>query len=252
MAIQERIERSFYEKVRLRVVADGYTPDILSYTDSSSGWAQYKADLEQIMNTMGFAVEVFGQSNPEDKGYKNRARVVLITESFLPGEFGIENRVYYTDDGAGNFNAMQPTQNISHQLTIKCHIVANDTTQLRYLTNLINSTLPLRGYVPYWDAPTTGFFSEVVSYLDISSATNGILEKIYTFSVPDIIWTEDVTTGTAVPITHINLKLLAHLGLLTSEQSIWIPETSLDAGSFLLIKDGSPLMTQNDQLILVK
>jgi len=273
--IQERIERSFYEAVRLKVVADGYTPDITTYSQDPSGYAQYEADLKTILNTQGFAVEVYGMSNPEDKGYKKLARIVLITDAFLAGDFGIERRTEYVyNETNGNYDGVTPTQNLSHQLFMKCCIVCDDTAQFRYLVDVINSTLPLRGYLPYYDVPDTSFFTETTSFMDLSSATEGILEKVYTYRVPDVVWTEDILDpGAAVPITYINLLIQAKLG-------IYFPATSIDVGEFippvevpaqefgligaptshwipesvpyfLKTKDDGLIKTNNDQLILV-
>ena len=224
MDLQERIERSFYEQVRLRIVADGYTPDITTYPDTPSGFEQYEEDLKSILDSRGFAAEVYGMSNPEDKGYKKLARVVLITDNFIQGEFGIENKVYYEPNLiTEKFDAVTPTQTTSHQLFMKCYIVCDDTAQYRYLTGVINSTIPLRGYLPYYDNTEDSFFVENTSYLDISTPTHGILEKIYTYRVPDIIWTEPYREeNKAAPIEHINLLIQKKLGLLTSEDDYWI------------------------------
>jgi len=257
--IQTRIERSFYEAVRLRVVADGYTPDITTYSQDPSGFAQYQADLSQIKTDRGWAVEVFGMSNPEDKGYKNLARVVLYTDSFLPGEYGLDDSPFFELNINGNYNEVIPTQNITHQLFMNCSIVCDHTDQFRYLTSVVNSTLPLRGLLRYYDIPELGFFVENTAYLDISDPINGVLEKIYKYRVPDVVWTEStITEDKYSAIEVINFKLFSYLGVPGtpgfqdpySETEIWIPETPFI--TYLTTQEGKVLATNVGDTITIK
>lgn len=251
MNIQERIERSFYEKVRLRVVADGYSPDITTYPQGSAGFHQYEADLAHILATKDFGVEVYGMSNPEAKGYKKLARVVFITDSFIPGDFGLEETYFYEKKVDGDFQSEKSSQNLSHILYLKCHIVCDTVVQFRYLSNVINSALPLRGFIPYFDSATKEFFTEVISYMDISNATNGILEKVYSYSIPDIIWTEPIVDPeSTVPIQHINLKIMQKLGLIET----WIPDAPPATGPPVYVLTTNKqefLKTHDDKLISV-
>lgn len=254
MTLQGRIERSFYEVIRKRVLRDGYTPDIEAYDDTPEGFRLYEQDLKTILDTKEFAVEVYGMSNPEAKGYKKLARIVFITDSFVPGEFGIENRIYMVRKAQGGFTPEQPTQTISHQLFMQCHIVCNDTSQLRYLVDVINSTLPLRGYLPWYDYKMESFFVESSSFIDVSSSIDGIIEKIYGYRVPDIVWTEpvvDAEMDPVVPIRHINLHIQKKLGLLTSDSEYWIPDPVAVPRGALATKSGIFIQTNKDQLILV-
>lgn len=203
-----RIEQAFFEAVRLKVVADGYTPDITLYPNTPAGYQQYREALAAIEDARGWAVEVFGMSNPQSKGLKQVPRIVFFTDSFLPGDYGLDSRTLYEPDGSGGFTAVTPSQNTSHQLFMKCFIVAKTTSQYRYLSSVINTTLPLRGMLSYAAPLTDKFFVENSSYLDLTSAEHGFIEKVYTYTVPDIIWSEDITVlEAATPIGYIDLNL---------------------------------------------
>ncbi len=218
MIIQELIEKSFYEAIRLRVVADGYTPDILTYPDTELGYQNYLRDLEAIRNDKGFAVEIFGMSNPKDKGYKNLARVVLITDSVIPGEYGVDPTPYYEEDENGNIIEIIPTQNLTYELYIGCSIVAEKTVQYRYLSSVVNSVLPNRGFLNYFD-DSGEFFVELMTFGDNSDPQDQVMEYKYRYRVPDIRLTEDKEIGQAAKIKEINLLIQQRLGLLTSEET---------------------------------
>jgi len=245
--IQERIERSFYEALRLRAVHEGFTPDITTYSQDQAGYDQYKIDLNAIYTAGGFAVELFGVSNPQDKGYKKLPRLVFSTESFMPGEYGIETTEWNEyQPNTDTYQAKRTSQAITHQMFMSCYAVADTVNEMRTLVAMVNSTLPLRGQLKYADDPDNNFFVEMVDFVDLDDPTNGIMEKVYRFRIPDIIWTDDILEDTWVPIHYINMNILIakHLGI-----GVWIPESPYVG---LMTKDGILLQTNKDQLILVK
>jgi len=268
-----RIEQAFYEAVRLRVVADGYMPDIAIYPDTPAGYNAYKAALAAIVTARGWAVEVFGMSNPEAKGLKQVPRIVFFTDSFIAGDFGLDQGTFYEPDGLGGFTSVTPSQSISHQLFMKCFIVAETTSQYRYLSSVINHVLPLRGDLPYVAPLIGGFFVENTAYLDLSAAMNGLIEKCYSYTVPDIIWTEAIEVlEAAVPIDYINLNLwlAKELGVPGEwadsiydydKTEIWIPEEVNTRITKYLVADkptgsgpvtGFALVSKDDKAIIIK
>jgi len=266
-----RIEQAFFEAVRLRVVEDGYTPDITAYPNTPAGYQAYKQALADIKANRGWAVEVFGMGNPKSKGIKQIPRIVFFTDSFVQGDYGLDQATFYEPGGSGKFKAVTPLQNIAQQLFLKCYIVAETTSQYRYLASVINTTLPIRGMLSY-AAPLEGaFFTETTAFLDLSSTTDGLIEKAYTYSVPDILWTENATVlEAAVPINYINLnlQLVKELGVPGEwpddpndyiNTEIWIPE-EFTVSKYLVADNpnsngpvkGFALVTGNDEAIILK
>lgn len=211
---QQHIERSVYEQLRLGVVSAGYTPDITLYENTPQGWTDYNGELKSIQEDLGFSIEIFNQSNPKDKGIKKVPRLVLTYDIINPGDWGNEPGLQRIPDN-GSFKLVS-NDLLSSVLTFSCHVIAETTSQLRKLSFLVDRYLPNLSFVNYYFDQTDSFLVEQVSASDITEIYAGVMEKIYTFEVPDIILNDSIDTGDTVPpISEINLntKISDYLGL---------------------------------------
>ncbi len=212
---QALIERSIYEQLRLGLVRDGYTPDITLYPDTQAGYDDYIKDLSLIEKEKGFAVELFNMSSNMDIGLKKVPRVVLSHNYLLPGPWGSSpEQVKKLNQGVYNLIQMD---RVSVELFFNCSIVANSISQFRVLTSLLVTYLAPIQYVPYYTDGNNpdNFLVTFQSAQDFSDTITGVMEKRYTYSIPDIIMNEIMLTETQVPIKKINLNtyIVSELGL---------------------------------------
>ena len=124
--IQEIIERSLFEVIRLELVDKGYLPDIAdtgTYPDNSTGWAQWEADLAAIIISMGFAIEIFSGGSSESRGVQKIPRIVIDSGNFLPGALGGDPRRFFSDQGADYQALVTPPQTVDFYLNF--HNVQN-------------------------------------------------------------------------------------------------------------------------------
>jgi len=189
--IQEIIERSLFEVIRQEIVDKGYLPDVsdtVTYTDDQAGWDKWKADINTIVSSKDFAIELFSTGSNEAKGVKKVPRIVLEAGNFLPGALGGDPRRYFVDGGP-NWNAkITPPQTTDFYINF-C-IVGNTTAQARILNSILALSVPRRGYIPWYNDATKSFFARFLNYYDRTNEDEGIIEHVYAYEIPDA-WDQD-------------------------------------------------------------
>jgi len=224
--IQEIIERSIFEAIRLLLVADGHTPDITNtsiFPNTPEGYRAYLATLKHIRDTRGYAIEVFGTSNPDDKGTKDLPRITLQTSAFLPGEVGIDTTPFPTWNPETNKYDLYSYDSRTYDLFIDCNVSAKTQAQLRVLMDVVHRALPLMGYLPFYNdpvgIPNDTFFMQATAFQPLVSPVDGVLEYNYRYEVPDVVWREltKEPTPAIAPINEItlNLQIEERLGIST-------------------------------------
>jgi len=217
--IQQTVERSFFEAIRLALVANGYTPDIANttlYPDTPAGFEAYLAALATIKASKGFAIEVFGTANPNSRGMKQLPRIVVQTTSFFPGNVGFDSSPQLVKNPDTNKYESFSYDGLSYDLTVAVTASAKDQVQLRKLMDLTHGAIPILGYLPYYNNGSDGFMVKFDSFQDEVDPREGSLDYTYLYLVPDIQWREPVKlTGTIEPIDSIglNLKIGERLGI---------------------------------------
>lgn len=224
--IQELIERSLFERIRLELIDKGYLPDITSYQNNQAGLTQWNADLVTIKNTKGFAIEVFTESSNFKKGIKKVPRIVLKNNGSLPGALGGDPSRFFTDTGYNYQAKVTPPQTVEFYMNF--HLVSDTVIQERVLTALLALVIPRRGYIPWYNDNTKSFFVRFLNSFDLDDNDTGILERVYAYEVPDVWDTEDIEKGSPISkITridlHINLQkyLIGEFGYETTPLIVW-------------------------------
>ncbi len=210
---QQVIERSLFEVVYQKTLAEGYTANLDDLPAGPEGKVEYEKRLEIVKAAKGFAIEIFNYSPADDKGLKQVPRIVLATDSFLPGDYGIDpspQPVYNT--GNDNYD-MQVGDSMSYNMMMSCCVVANSTAELRTLIAIVNKAIPLRGFIPYELDPTSFFLTILDSFDDLGTTKEGIIEKIYRYSIPDVVWTEPTNKAEVSKLESYELDIIK-LGLL--------------------------------------
>ena len=205
--IQELIERSLFEILRLEIVDKGYLPDIAAtdgelipgpyYTDDQVGWDLWEADIKAIADgAKGFAIELFGVGNNESKGVKKTPRIVLESGSFLPGALGGDPRRFFEDQGTDYQALVTPPQTTDFYVNF-C-LVSNSAAQTRVLNAILALAIPRRGYLPWYSDANKSFFARYLNYYDRTNTDEGIIERVYAYEIPDAWDHEDIEVYTSV------------------------------------------------------
>jgi hypothetical protein len=219
---QEILERSIYEALRLKAVADGLTPDITAFQNTAVGFEAYKLALKQIQTSKGFALEIFGNSSISAKGQIRTPRIVMEWGGYTPNDIGSSPGVFFEPiptPGTG-FNKM--VTNVSSDIgLLDIILVSENTEQERYLQSLIRRALPSMSYIPIinqappYTASSDSFLIVQNSVIKTSSFSDSTKEWIYSFSIPDIWWdvSSVLTTTSKIQDITINQLIIDHLGI---------------------------------------
>lgn len=192
--VQEIIERSLFEMIRLELVAKLYLPDVSdtgTYPDNQTGWDQWEADIKTIVDgAKGFAIELFSVGNNEAKGIKKVPRIVIESGNFLPGSLGGDPQRYFEDQGDDYKALVTPPQTVDFYINF--HLVSKDIVQGRVLNAILALTIPRRGYIPWYNDGTKSFFARYLNYYDQGDESIGVTEHVYAYEIPDVWDREDI------------------------------------------------------------
>lgn len=187
--IQELIERTIFESIRVELVDKGYLPDITIYPDTALGALEYEAAIKDVVDDKGFAVEVFSEGSNYAKGNKKVPRIVISTGNFLPGDLGGDPQKFFVNNGT-TFSAMvTPPQTSDFYLDI--HLVSGNVIQERFLNALLALAIPRRAYLKFYTDNTKSFFIRTLNFSELDDTDHGIIEKVYSYQVPDCWDMED-------------------------------------------------------------
>ena len=191
--VQDLIEISLFEAIRLEIVDKGYLPDIAdggTYPDDQTGWDQWETDIKAIKDgAKGFAIEIFNGGSNQAKGVKKVPRIVLETGNFLPGALGGDPRRTFEDQGVTYKALITPPQTVDFYMNF-C-LVANTLEQIQILNSLLALSIPRRGYIKWYSDDTKRFFAHYLNYYDRSDNDVGLIEHVYAYEIPDAWDMED-------------------------------------------------------------
>lgn len=217
--IQEALERSVFHALRKKIVSLGYLPDIDNFDVSNSNLSvakaaqdSYKTAINNIVINKGFCIEIFNYTPPEQRGVLKSPRMVLKTESFLPGELGLDTTGHYEKIGGNTFVKKQNPSIVS-DFYFNVHVNAISIEQLRVLNGIIVTTLPRRGYMKWYTEegmrPSQNLFVNYLSHSDFTWQSESIIEKVYRYGIPDAHEVDAKTIlENIAPISTIELEKL--------------------------------------------
>jgi hypothetical protein len=204
--IQQKVERSIFELIRLKLVELEYLPDITLFAVTEAGYNSYQTAIQAVVTAKGFCIEIFGASSPQAKGFKKIPRIVIKTKNYLAGELGNQPNLSYTPVGDVNdptsFEGKKLAPTTSN-LKLEIHLVSKSSKQDRVLHNVIQETLTTRRYVPIYNDNTKNFFLIYSGYLDLEDLDEGVIERVYNYEAKDIYASEEVVVTTVAPINEI-------------------------------------------------
>ena len=207
--IQEIIERSLFERIRLELVDKLYLPDIsdtTTYPDNQGGWDQWETDIKAIADgAKGFAIELFNGGTNIAKGLKKVPRIVINEGNFLPGALGGDPSRFFSDQGVYYKALVTPPQTVDYYVNF--HLISNTIEEVRILNAILALSVSRRGYLPWYNDATKSFFTRYLNYYDQSNESQGIIEHVYAYEVPDVWDREDVELYSSIAkMTEITLN----------------------------------------------
>lgn len=192
--VQEIIERSLFEIIRLELIDKLYLPDVADdgiYPDTQVGWDQWETDIKAIVDgAKGFAIELFSVGNNEAKGIKKVPRIIIESGNFLPGTLGGDPQRFFKDQGDDYKALVTPPQTVDFYINF--HLVSKDIVQARVLNAILALTVPRRGYIPWYNDGTKSFFARYLNYYDQGDESIGVTEHVYAYEIPDVWDREDI------------------------------------------------------------
>lgn len=228
--IEEVIETTLFERIRLECYDKGYQPDLANtglYPNNPTGQNQWETDLTAIKNIKGFAIEVFNNSSSQARGNKKVPRIVISPQPFLEGALGGDSSRVYTLQNNGTFNAtILPPQTSEYYCNI--HLVANTAQQIRILQAIMSLALPVRGYIPIFDRQNLvflnqNFFIRKLQGSYLAQTQEGIMEYVYRYQIPDIFEVEEKLVATGIAkINEIttNIQVQGNNGNITGQNPL--------------------------------
>lgn len=197
--IQQRIERSIYERIRLILVREGLWPDE-SAVDYSNNKTLWDTAIRNIVQAKAFAVEPFGHGSSQDKGERRTPRIVIIPRRFTPGDIGnpVNPVVVQSETDITQFDqVILPQQTVEFHLDI--HLVSSTASQDRTLNAIMYEALGSRRFIPFYDDSTKNFFLKQYNYYDLPDPSVGVEEKVYSYQVDDLYITPPEVVMANVP-----------------------------------------------------
>ena len=207
--VEAMLERTIYHRLRKYTIGIGYALDIDQYDIENNDiniikteTKRYQEDLKELVINKGFAIELFGASDNQSRGTKKVPRIVVETESFYEGELGLQVADNYIRGQDGNYTKVEPVS-ITNDWFFNIHLVANTIEQLRLLRHIIIMSLPRRGYINWYTEQklqkSHNLLCRYLTQHDSDWEQEGIMEKIYRFTIPDVHVHEDLITDIIVP-----------------------------------------------------
>ncbi len=204
--IQELVERSLFERLRLECVDKGYTADITAFPETPAGYAAYQAAIEAIRNSVGFAIEIFNNQDNQNTGQLKVPRITIVPQPFMEGSLGGDQTRRYVKDGPAYNAEVLPPQTSDYYCNI--HLTGTTAAQMRILNAILSLSVPTRGWIPWLPNTLEGnFFAKRIGYFQNAFAEKGATDLVYRYQIPDLFETdcEIVATGLS-PLKQITLN----------------------------------------------
>lgn len=183
--VQGLVERTIYKAIRAVTEEHGYIPVITSYPNTSIGAAAYQTAIDACVVAKGFAIEVFGHSNPQAKGNKTIPRIVIKPRRVIEGGIGMNvGTVNELNAGNADFKSFTVSGTTSN-IHIEVRLVSNTAAQHRILHAILMAAMNFRGYLNMYTG-SGQFFYAFIGYNDEENTIEGIIENTYTYEVRDV------------------------------------------------------------------
>lgn len=224
--VQEYVERSFNEAIRVVLVQEGYLVDETLLVGNPNAKDIYESGMKAIANTKGFCIELYGTAGNQARGELRVPRIVLESGRMGIGVLGSNpsGEVVVNPLLPQTYQKVKTTLRNS-QINIAAHLVSQNIKQDRILNAVIIKALGLNGYLPLYGNPGEVFFINQLNFYDIPEFDQGLIEKIYEYEAPDLFIEETTILNNIVPIKQIDLEIKIPNDLIPNNPNVNIPNT---------------------------
>jgi len=201
--INEVIDRSIEKLIYTKVLAEGYTPNRLTYANDPAG---YQVAIDAIIVAKGFAIAMFGAASNQQKQLKYVPRIVYSHESYLPGTVGSDRGHFYESNGGGGFEK-KIRQPITSNLRFGIYLISQNSKQDRILHGILSAAMPNSSYVPFYNNPSISFYVTYGYSTSSPDLSHGLIQKKYLFEAHDLYEAEDlIVDSNAAAIQEITVQ----------------------------------------------
>lgn len=208
------IVSSIYKNIQNEVIAQGYMPDVNTFGTTQAEAVRYLASRQTVIGSLGFEIEVFNDSSARRKAKKQSPRIVIYLSKTYPGDIGAPTHSIISNDV--NISGPKFTAGIMPQqatnLSIAIHLISSVSKQKSILSSILANSIGQRKYLPYWDLVDNvsidrpPFLAEQISCIDADYPVEGVFEKIYNYTVPDIYLSGMANTYPVSEIKYIQIQ----------------------------------------------
>lgn len=191
----EQIDRTMFEYLRLAVVAAGYLPDINDYLPATEANATaYDAAKAAIKASGKTVIEIEQNDSPDGYGEKKIAAIVITQHSASKGSIGGGPSTFFESTTVDEVTTFKKYRYPRQTKTLRYHIrcISNDTTYMRIMKNLLDTTFDTGSYLKAMNADTyaldgTPFYIENIGEADMGQ--DKTYEYLYIYEVQDVFIT---------------------------------------------------------------
>lgn len=203
---QELIERSIWSAINEVLINLDMAIDPNKYLPVT---IENQKLADEAIKSLKRYIPVFGTGSSQSKGSKVTPRIVINARGFFPGSIGLPKVLMEKEVGVGYTTTEEPYNTLDQLIDI--HLVANNQEDLRLLHQVLFWSIPQKGYIkPYTEDSlmlTGNIFVQLVNFFDNPDLDNGLLEKVYQFSISDCLLEEKITDEVITPLRDITLSL---------------------------------------------
>lgn len=210
--IQERVENTVIEHLRLELVAQGYIPDIQDYLpQSQANINAYKAEEAAIITTKGFSIGLFNHSSSDKKYSKSVPRIVLMPRKFNQGDVGNSPYPAFVENEDGLYDGyfQAPT---SSDYWFDLMLATNSAAQDRILHSIIRAVFAKRKYIDLLYGTENPVPKVLIEHLDEAYAPDdveGVINRLHSYRIIDLYETEaqlaNLTVGKMAEIEVVHI-----------------------------------------------
>jgi hypothetical protein len=195
----ELCQRSLFHALRKGLVELGYLPDIELFPNTAVGYANYQTAIKSVVQTKGFAIEIFGVGSSENKYIKKVPRIVLKSGRMLGGDIGNSPQPLIEQDPLDNDTFIKrqvaPT---TTDYEIEVRLTYNSAKQERVMMGLMGAVVSKRAYIPRYNDPDKKLFIQFSNHIDFSDAKEGYAEHVYTYLFKDLYEMDGIVLSTGI------------------------------------------------------
>ena len=205
----QNLDRTIFELIRLRLVANDCIPDITTFTGTAEQInAAYQAAKEAMMGNGKIAIELFGTSAPAIRDTKTQEKIVIdrknigLSTRAMQGLYIVESGPTYTEKRTVDSNT------INYEIRVIATTIAAERLAWKVMSEALGT-----GLINVKSLNDNAVFEGEWFSINLQSVVNvttlhDVMEYVYSYSCPDVLLLEDtVIQENIVPLIQIGVDI---------------------------------------------